>query len=160
LHHYLWCNLHRKVHILRVVSTLMTLPPPSKLHRIPPRGIYYKERRFSEPARFPSVLIPPFQGIYAILVPDTGLTPRPFRLLYIGESANLSERITKQHEKFEDWTREALGSQLYFAYHETIGMTDQQRRNAECELINHYNPPCNSRISAFWSELGKRYGHY
>jgi hypothetical protein len=139
----------------------MTLPPLSKLHRIAPltQGVYYKERRFSEPARFPSVLVPSFQGIYAILVPDTGLTPRPFRLLYIGESANLSERITKQHERFEDWIREALGGRLYFAYHKTIGMTDQQRRDAECELINHYNPPCNSRISAFWSELGKRYGH-
>jgi excinuclease UvrABC nuclease subunit len=138
----------------------MTLSPLSKFHRppLPSQGIYYKDRRFSEPARFPSAPIPPLPGVYAILVRDTGLTPRPFRLLYIGESANLNERITKQHEKFEDWIREALGSHLYFAYHETIGMTDQQRRDVECELINHYNPPCNSRMSAFWSEVGKRYG--
>ena len=119
-------------------------------------GIRFGTRDFTEPSRFPSPLIPPFSGIYVMLVPDSRGTPRPFRVLYIGESDNLSRRVTRQHEKFEHWTREAAGSQLYFAFHNTMGMSDLQRRDAECELINHYGPPCNTKsISPFRPALRK-----
>ena len=92
------------------------------------------------------VMIPPTQGIYAILVPDQRFSPRGFAVLYFGEAGDISQRLTSQHEKLSAWYREAAGRTLYFAYHVTPGMTDQQRRNAECELINAYLPPCNERV--------------
>jgi hypothetical protein len=105
--------------------------------------------------RFGSLFRPlPVPGIYAILVLD----PYPFRILYIGESSNLSERVTRNHEKVNHWYREAKGSPLYFAFHSTPEMmTDQQRRDIESQLINQYDPPCNTKGS-FWEEVGKLYG--
>jgi excinuclease UvrABC nuclease subunit len=119
-----------------------TLPPVTPVVQ----GIKFGDRQFYEPRRFPSLLIPPTQGIYAILVSDATWTPRPFRVIYFGESNNLGNRISTAHEKYIDWTREAAGSQLYVAYHVTIGMTDAQRRDAECVLINQYQPVCNVRM--------------
>ena len=107
--------------------------------------IMYGNRSFSGPMQFPAPLTLPFQGLYVIVVPDDKFTPRPFRLLYIGESADVKERATKQHEKFDDWVREAAGRPLYIGYSSTLGMTDQQRKGEECRLINEYNPPCNVR---------------
>jgi len=130
------------------------------LSPVPPavQGINFGGRKFYEPRRFPGVLIPPTQGIYAILVQDAACSPRQFRVIYFGESNNLESRICTTHEKYSDWTREASGSQLYVAYHATIGMSDAQRRDAECMLINHYKPSCNVRMdtpSALKSLLGR-----
>jgi hypothetical protein len=117
--------------------------------RIPPvtQGIKFCDRLFTEPTRLSSALIPPVSGIYAILVPDAGCSPRQFRPVYFGESSNLNGRVSTSHEKYNDWVRAAAGSQLYLAHHATILMNDQQRRDAECELINHYRPECNDRIN-------------
>lgn len=109
-------------------------------------GIYYDNRRFSAPRRFPGLLIPPIPGIYAILIPDAQMKPRQFRLLYIGETEDLNKRVCELHEKHESWKREAAGRPLYFAYHETIGMTTQQRKDAECAIIAKYDPPCNIQL--------------
>lgn len=116
-------------------------------------GIVYGNNQFSEPAWFPSLLTPPFPGIYAILVRDPNCSPRPFRLLYLGESGFLSQRLVMQHEKYQDWVRAAQGGELYFAYHLTSGLRDQQRKDLECALINQYRPPCNEKLSSLVSLL-------
>lgn len=116
-------------------------------------GIVYGNCVFSEPMRFPSLLAPVSCGIYAILVRDPNYSPRPFRLLYLGESGTLSQRLTMQHEKYRDWIRQAHGGELYFAHHVTFGLTDQQRKDLECALINQYRPPCNERLSSLVSLL-------
>jgi hypothetical protein len=131
----------------------------SSLLRPAPGGIRFGTRDFTEPRWFPNPYALPFSGIYAILVPDDRYSPRPFRVLYIGESANVRERATENHEKCNDWKREAAGKQLFVAYHGTAGMTDQQRRDAECKLINTYTPPCNTKtIGAFSAAARKKYG--
>ena len=117
-------------------------PPPSPVTP----GINYGNFRFSEPRLFPALTVPPFEGIYAILVTDMKFRPRPFRLLYIGETGDLGRDITLQHEKLDDWTREAHGHPLFVAWHTMISASSQQRRSAELELINVYRPPCNARI--------------
>lgn len=111
------------------------------------QGIHYGNRGFSEPCQFPAPLTPPTQGLYAILVPDASSSPRPFRVLYFGETQNLMNRLTQQHEKFAEWKREAGGSTLYVAFHAMFGGTDQQRKDAERELINAYKPPCNVQMA-------------
>jgi hypothetical protein len=127
----------------------MTVPPQPA-----PSGIQFGIRRFTDPIQFSiaSSFKLPAPGIYAILVRDLRWTPRPFRILYFGESAKLTERVTTQHEKYLEWVSEAAGNILYVAYHFTVKMTDQQRRDAECELINTYQPPCNVRVN-LWPGL-------
>ncbi len=109
-----------------------------------PTGIFFRDRRFSEPALFVFHFPLLFEsGLYAILVPDASCSPRPFRVIYFGETGELSKRVTSSHEKYPDWVREAgTASYLYVAFHEIAG-TQQARRAAESDLIAHYRPACN-----------------
>jgi hypothetical protein len=108
--------------------------------------------------QFPAPLPAPLSGLYVVVIPDPGWAPRQFRLLYLGESSNIEERATKQHEKYDDWLREAAGRPLSVGYSSTVGMTDQQRRDEEFKLIDLYNPPCNVRKSSFWDEVASQWG--
>lgn len=111
---------------------------------IPPiQGITYENWQFSEPTLFQPRFIPPYNGLYVILVRDETCSPRPYRLLYIGESENLNTRVTTNHEKHSDWTREAKGKPLFVAYHAPLGLTTSQRKELEERLIKKYDPPCN-----------------
>ena len=109
-----------------------------------PSGIYFKDRLFSEPALFSFHLPVLFDsGLYAILVPDTNSSPRQFRVVYFGETGELSKRVTSSHEKYPDWVSEAgTASWLYVAFHAMIG-TQQARQAVESDLISHYQPACN-----------------
>jgi hypothetical protein len=119
-----------------------------------PSGITLGDRVFTQPMRFPSMLIPPLPGLYAILVKDNGLFGSLMRPVYIGESEDLKKRLTVAHEKCDDWKREAAGRELYYALHTPVGMlNDQQRRAAERDLIDRLQPPCNIKGS-FWDEVG------
>jgi hypothetical protein len=106
-------------------------------------GIQYLSYKFTEPRLLGYGLTPPVQGLYAIVTPDASFKPRPFKLLYIGETENLNDRVTTSHEKCEDWKRAAGTGQIFVAYFGTIGMANQHRKTIEGELIAHYNPPCN-----------------
>jgi hypothetical protein len=130
------------------VISPMLLPPPSRFSVVPSltQGIRYGELMFSEPRMFPPTLMPPLQGIYVIVVPDAGMSPRQFRLLYVGESADVSKRLSDKHEKYNHWKREANGQTLYFAYCSTFGYTEEQRKDAEGAIISAYNPPCNTLL--------------
>jgi hypothetical protein len=117
------------------------------------QGIRYGDLTFTEPRLFAPALIAPIQGIYAIVVPDIAYKPRQFRLLYLGETADFSKRLTDQHEKYAHWKREANGQALYYAYYMTINWTEQQRKDAECALIKQYNPPCNTMLRSLIAPL-------
>ncbi len=109
----------------------------------PPPGIYFRDRRFSEPLPFHSAITVPTQGIYAILVRDEGYTPRPFQVLYFGESERLARRVTAQHESYGDWERQARGAVLFVAFYNTAGTPSRLRKELAKQLIQDYNPPCN-----------------
>jgi hypothetical protein len=121
------------------------LPPPS----LPPQtGITYVDRRFSEPTFLHACVLPMLAGVYVILVYDAGYSPRPYRLLYVGESENLNERVSTNHEKYSAWCREAQNQMLYVAYHLT-GMNRVERYTLEAAVIREYNPPCNKASGKF-----------
>ena len=80
--------------------------------------------RFSEPVQLPAhrydLAFPPIPGpgLYAVLVPDNAASPRPFRVLYFGESEELDERVSSSHERYDDWCNAAKGAaNVYVAYH-------------------------------------------
>jgi hypothetical protein len=108
-------------------------------------GIYFRDRRFSEPSPFNSAITIPSQGIYAILVRDEGFAPRPFQVLYFGESDKLARGVNAQHESYGEWERQARGAALYVAFYNTAGTPGRQRKELARVLIQDYNPPCNDR---------------
>jgi hypothetical protein len=108
-------------------------------------GIYFRDRRFSEPSPFNSANTIPSQGIYAILVHDEGFTPRPFQIIYFGESDRLAQRVNPLHEGYVEWVRQARGAALYVAFYNTAGTPSRQRKELEKLLIQDCNPPCNNR---------------
>ena len=119
--------------------------PPLDFHRIAPIDrIRLLRFDFTGPYPFPPTAMPPFEGIYAILASDMVGILRD-RVLYIGETMNMSERLCDSHERCDDWKREAKGRQLCFAYLSTPGATDEQRKRVQEALIKEYAPPCNTR---------------
>ena len=111
-------------------------------------GIRFSNRIFTEPAPFSLALLPVSSGIYALLAPDASCRPRPFRAIYFGESGNFSERVTGNHERYDDWISEAgRAADLYVAFCPTPLLKEQQRRWIEHDLIARYRPACNLKDS-------------
>jgi hypothetical protein len=108
--------------------------------------------RFSEPVRFrrspfygESLSPLPGAGLYAVLVADGSASPRPFRVLYFGESENIDRRASSSHERYGDWCATAGGGEkLFVAYCWMIGSSKDERTSVESGLIGHYRPRCNT----------------
>jgi len=89
---------------------------------------------------------PPYRAaVYAIM-----MKPNPqakaYKIVYFGESSNLSERgFYRSYHKYDSWIREA-GSEgnLYIGIHRMPGSTAEERRKVESDLIlGPYKPACN-----------------
>jgi hypothetical protein len=116
-----------------------------------PTGIRFKDSFFSEPKAFGSGWLPMRSGVYAILVIDGGWNPRPYRPLYFGKAGDLAARVVRSHEKYNEWCREAGGSEkLYVAYHLSPN-AEWERAEIEESLIRHYSPVCNQTFNRFAS---------
>jgi len=70
------------------------------------------------------------------------------KVLYIGESENIRERISS-HEKWDAWkSKLTSGQQLCLSAALING--DADRRRAEAAMINKHKPPCNTEyVNAF-----------
>lgn len=89
--------------------------------------------------------IPSFGGLYAVMVYDAGGSPKPYRLIYVGESANLADRVCSSHEKYPSWIRAASGAQLFVAFSPIVG--EAARKSAARQIITHYGPECNKTFN-------------
>jgi hypothetical protein len=64
------------------------------------------------------------------------------RLLYIGEGADIRDRVTN-HEKWQEWQGKLkTGEVLCFNAAPISPAADRER--AEAAMINHHKPPCNT----------------
>lgn len=100
---------------------------------------------FSEPVPIASWSPPCQAGLYAIMVFDPLWTPFPFRVIYFGESGNLSEQgFLRSHHKYADLIQEA-GSErnLYISVYPLPNSTLEIRGVIKSKLIEHYRPACN-----------------
>lgn len=86
-------------------------------------GPYYNETSLDDVA-----------GVYAVL--DTS-----GRVLYVGESGAVVNRLTLSHEWRGCWERQRNGS-LQYAAHYMPGSTADQRRSTERIIRAKTNPPC------------------
>lgn len=90
---------------------------------------------------------PPYRAaIYAIMMkPDPVNKSATYRILYFGESGNLSERgFFRSHHKYECWIKNA-GSEnnLYIGTYLMPDSTQDERKEIEGRLISQYTPVCN-----------------
>src|SRR5260370_5354286 len=107
-------------------------------------GIKYSSYLFSEPQLLTTWCPPPWAAIYAILVPCVDWRPRPFRVLYFGQTTDLSERFRWSHHAYWSWVCEAgPWAGLYVAVYPMFDSSEEQRRLIEGLLIDWYRPTCN-----------------
>ncbi len=67
-----------------------------------------------------------------------------YRIIYIGQSANLSERGFESKSAYASWLAEAGGlSNLYIAYHYMPSSVEEQRILITRNLIRLREPVCN-----------------
>ena len=90
---------------------------------------------------------PPYSdAVYAMMIkPDPKNKPDTYRILYFGESSNLSERgFYRSHHKYDCWLQHAGSeSNLYIGIHRMPNSTVEERRKVESKLIEQYHPACN-----------------
>jgi hypothetical protein len=81
-------------------------------------------------------------GVYAVYAAKpTKVGYSIERPIYIGESENVGERLTKDHEHYEDWKNELNpGEKLYFSI---ADVDDGYRERAEAALIYEMQPKIN-----------------
>lgn len=87
---------------------------------------------------------PAISGVYCVYEckynPDSK-TVSLLKLLYIGESANIHDRIVN-HEKKPIWRKHVRpGNELCYAWGPVI---EANRFRVEAAMINHHKPPCNT----------------
>jgi len=85
-------------------------------------------------------------AIYAIMIrPDPENKPNEYRIIYFGESGNLSERgFYRSHDKYGCWISQAgSDANLHIAIHPMPNSTEKDRREVEKKLILQYKPKCN-----------------
>lgn len=107
--------------------------------------IKWGEISFEGPYPATSWIPPRKAAVYAIMIkPDPKNKPQTYRILYFGESGNLSERgFWKSHHKYECFIKEAGSeSNLYIGFHAMPGSTEDQRREIEKKLNDQYNSNC------------------
>ena len=108
-------------------------------------AIRYGDYVFDAPAPVAPWSAPHVAGVYAILVADQTCQPMPFRVIYFGESRNMSARGSfRGHPRYPCWIREAGSEQsLYIAVYPMSESTPEQRRAVADRLISEIAPVCN-----------------
>ena len=108
-------------------------------------AIRYGDYVFDAPAPVAPWSAPHVAGVYAVLVADQTCQPMPFRVIYFGESRNMSARgFFRGHPRYPCWIREAGSEQsLYIAVYPMSESTPEQRRAVADRLISEIAPVCN-----------------
>lgn len=84
-------------------------------------------------------------AVYAIMIkPDPVNKPKTYRIIYFGQSSNLSERgFYRSHHSYECWLEQAgKESNIYIGIYRMPNSTEEERRNIEQRLITEYEPVC------------------
>lgn len=115
-----------------------------------PTGIRFRDTYFPEPKPIFSEWLPMKPGLYAVLVFDFGCDPRPYRPIYFGKAQDIAQRVTRSHEKYDEWCRACKSlTGLYLAYSVMADSSDLERHMVERDLIKAYAPECNEIHNPF-----------
>ena len=82
--------------------------------------------------------VPESSGIYAIMIHTDA---NNYEIIYVGESSNLSERLTTSHHKYDCWKK--YGETIHYGLYVMSNSTQERRMEFEGQLINLLKPKCN-----------------
>jgi hypothetical protein len=82
-------------------------------------------------------------AVYVIMMP--GKEKGYYKLIYVGETENLSDRgFYKSHHAYDCWIKEAGNeSKLSIGIHAMPGSTKDDRLKIEQQIKSKYSPACN-----------------
>jgi len=80
--------------------------------------------------------------VYACIHDANAKTVDLKRLLYIGEAADVRDRITN-HDKWQEWEGKLKSGEVLCFNAVFISLVSGRER-AEAAMINHHKPPCNT----------------
>jgi hypothetical protein len=105
----------------------------------------YAGCNFTEPAGLWNWKPVPVTGIYAIVVPDAGVRPRPYRPIYFGQTIDFALKgFPGSHALFKQWVKAGKRKDsLYISIHVMPGADENQRRLVEKDMIAKFHPACN-----------------
>lgn len=108
-------------------------------------AITFSSYDFSEPIPIKRWVPPRVPGLYAVLIPDPAARPRPFKVIYFGQSGDLSEtEFFRGHIKYSTWMKWAGSEEnLHIAICLMPTHSETERLTAEAALISRYLPECN-----------------
>jgi hypothetical protein len=108
-------------------------------------SIQFGDYLFDEPIPFGKWQPPKQPCIYAVLVHDPKVKPKPYTVVFFGESENLSDQsYFRSHIKYQCWVKQA-GSEknLYITHYRTPDAEPLTRKKILNALLNKYQPLCN-----------------
>jgi len=108
-------------------------------------SIQFGDYVFDEPIPFGKWQPPKQPCIYAVLVHDPKVKPKPYTVLFFGESDNLSDQaFFRSHIKYSCWTKQAGAEKNLFITQLKMPDVDGiQRKKILNALIQKYQPVCN-----------------
>ena len=108
-------------------------------------SIQFGDYVFDEPILFGKWQPPKQPCIYAVLVHDPKVKPKPYTVLFFGESDNLSDQaFFRSHIKYSCWTKQAGAEKNLFITQLKMPDVDGiQRKKTLNALIQKYQPVCN-----------------
>jgi len=84
--------------------------------------------------------LPEAEGIYVVFCkPAVG----NFSVVDVGQAEDVKERLTN-HDREDCWRRSCRGT-LYYAVHQMLFSTEDERRAVEMHIRSQTNPPCGER---------------
>ncbi len=87
-------------------------------------------------------------GVYASTFNAQARTVALNRLVYIGEAANIKDRVSN-HDRWTDWKRQLKSGEVLCVSAALIS-PDADRQRAEAAMIFKHKPPCNTEyVNAF-----------
>ena len=93
-----------------------------------------------------------YSGIYLVYtgISEPNNTCTLKKLIYIGESEDISKRISG-HNKWDEWKKQLQnGEKLYFCYAKA---NKEDRQRAEAALIHEHKPVCNTEFTGKFDDF-------
>ena len=109
-------------------------------------GIQWTSDYFDRLKRLHDWNLPSHGGIYVIVYIHGLRGNRKQEILYVGETKDFSDRVTKNHERYDCWVENSHGMTLCVSTH--MDNDGDSRKRKELELIRSLTkpPPCNELV--------------
>ena len=92
--------------------------------------------------------LPAYSGIYGVYACSYNRNSRKVRirkLIYIGEAEKLNERISPNHENWDNWEKELETGEVFCFNYAKLSSPEATRKRVEAAMIYEHQPVCNKK---------------